>query len=167
MGAMPPASRRPPVPAPDTRSEALLLANLSDVQRREYLDRGTITVVKDGVIRGTLARYGAAAFLIGVLAVVGRTAPHLEAAAVLAAIAFIVALSSFLVWLPPLAIACTRRRVWILGADRRPTLVVHGRRIPFCVRVEADLPEADRVLAFKNAIEGNERYFLRRANALV
>jgi hypothetical protein len=156
-----------PPAAPDARSEALLLATLSDAQRREYLERGTITVVKRGLIRRTLARYGATAFLIVALAVVGRTVPHLEVAAVLAAIAFIVALSSFLVWLPPLAIACTRRRVWILGVDRRPTLVVHGRRIPFCVRVQADVPEADRVLALKNAIEGNERYFLRRANALV
>jgi hypothetical protein len=33
--------------------------------------------------------------------------------------------------------------------------------------VRADVPEADRVLAFKNVLEANERYFLRKANALV
>jgi len=157
--------RRPA--APDARSEALLLAHLSDAQRRQYLTHGTFTIVKQGVIRRTLARYAASTVVIAALAVAGKTVPHLEAAVVAAAIGFIIAISSFLVWLPPLAIACTRRRVWILGADRRPMLVVHGRRIPFCVRVQGDVPEADRVLAFKNAIEGNERYFLRRANALV
>lgn len=153
--------------AAEERSEALLLLHLSEEQRGEYEVERTVTVVKEGVIGRTLAWYGGTAALIGALAVVGRTVPQLEAAAIAAAMAFVVAIASFLVWIPPLAIACSRRRVWILGPGRRPTLVVRGRRIAFCVRVEGEVPDADRVLALKNVLEGDERYFLRRANALV
>ncbi len=153
--------------AAEERSEALLLLHLSEAQRGEYAAERTVTVVKEGVIGRTLAWYGGTAALIGALALVGRTVPHLEVAAIAAAMAFVVAIASFLIWIPPLAIACSRRRVWILGLGRRPTLIVRGRRIAFCVRVEGEVPDADRVLALKNVLEGDERYFLRRANALV
>jgi hypothetical protein len=149
------------------RAEALLLAHLSPAQRLEYRAHRTITVVKEGVLWRTVSWYAAAALAIVVLGLVGRIVPALGAATVVAAVGFVTALGTFLVWIPPLAIACTRRRVWTIGAGRRPTLELHGRRIPFCVFVKADLPEADRVLALKNVLEGDERYFLRRANALV
>jgi hypothetical protein len=149
------------------RAEALLLAHLTPEQQAEYRGRRTVTVVRQGVLWRTVAWYGAAAAALAALAAVGRLVPALEAATVVAAIGFVAALGTFLVWIPPLAIACTRRRTWVVGAGRRPTLTVGGRRIVFCVFVKADVPEADRVLALKNVIEGDERYFLRKANALV
>jgi hypothetical protein len=149
------------------RAEALLFAHLTPGQRAEYQSRRTITVVREGILWRTVAWYCAAALGLGGLAVAGRLVPALEAATIVAAIGFVAALGTFLVWIPPLAIACTRRRIWVLGAGRRPTLTIGGRRIVFCVFVKADVPEADRVLALKNVIEGNERYFLRKANALV
>lgn len=149
------------------RSEALLLAHLNRGQRREYEASGTITIVKRGVIWRTVLSFVAIALVVAAVALVGRIVPGLEAALALAATAFIVAIALFLVWIPPLAIACTRRRVWRLGVGRRPALVIRSRRIEFCVRVEGDVPEADRLLACKNVLEGNERYFLRKANALV
>jgi hypothetical protein len=152
---------------PGERSEALLLAHLSDEQRHDYRSAGSFTVVKDGVIWRTVASYVAAALAMVVLALVGRAVPLLSGATLIAAAGFVIAIASFLVWIPPLAIACTRRRVWILARGRRPQLRVRGRTISFCVRVRGDVPEADRLLALKNAIEGAERYFLRRANALV
>ncbi len=149
------------------RSEALLLAHLSAEQRREYAASGTITVVKQGVIWRTVLSFGAVALILAALAVLGRIVRGLEGATALAAVGFIAAIALFLVWIPPLAIACTGRRVWRLGTCQRPTLVIRSRRIEFCVRVQADLPAADRILACKNVLEGNERYFLRKANALV
>jgi hypothetical protein len=157
-----------PLPGgPSERSEALLLGHLSPDQRREYRAGGSFTIVKHGVIWRTVATYAAAAVALGVLAIAGRLVPGLSGATVVAGIAFVAAIASFLVWIPPLAIACTTRRVWVVGWGRRPLLRVRGRTIVFCVRVRADVPEPDRLLAFKNAIEGAERYFLRRANALV
>lgn len=157
------ASRR----AAEERAEALLLAHLTAEQRSEYGRLGTVTVVKRGLVWRTILTY--AAFAVGVvaLAVIGTTVPGLELAAVVASVAVVTTIVTFLFWLPPLAIACTRRRVWRLSADRKPALVLGSRRIEFCVRVAEDVPRADRLLAFKNAIEGNERYFLRKANALV
>jgi hypothetical protein len=149
------------------RAEALLLAHLTAEQRLEYETRRTITIVREGVIWRTVLCYAAAALALALLAVVGRLVPALEGATIVAAVGFVAALGTFLVWIPPLAIACTRRRVWVVGAGRRPTLTVGGRRIAFCVFVRSDVPEADRVLAFKNVLEANERYFLRKANALV
>jgi hypothetical protein len=149
------------------RAEALLLAHLTPGQRDEYQTRRTITVVREGILWRTVAWYAAALVALTALALVGRIVPALEGATIVAAIGFVAALGTFLVWIPPLAIAFTRRRVWVLGAGRRPTLAIGGRRIAFCVFVRADVPEADRVLAFKNVLEGNERYFLRKANALV
>lgn len=149
------------------RSEALLLAHLNAEQRREYEYSRTVTVVKEGVLWRTVLSYASVLVLVLALAFVGRIVPRLEVAFVLAAFVFVTAIASFLVWIPSLAVACARRRTWILGAGRRPILVVGARRIAFCVRVLGDVPEADRLLACKNVLEGDERYFLRKANALV
>jgi hypothetical protein len=163
--------RRPfPLPAPggpSERSEALLLEHLSPEQQGDYRATGSFTVVKLGVLWGTVLTYLGAALSLGALALLGRLVPRLSGATLIAGVAFVAAVASFLVWIPPLAIACTRRRVWVLARGRRPLLRVRGRTIAFCVRVRADVPEPDRLLAFKNAIEGAERYFLRHANALV
>ncbi len=149
------------------RAEALLFAHLTDEQRREYQASRTITVVKEGIIWRTALGYAVVALGVVALALVGRRIPSLEALTVVAALVLVAAIALFLVWIPPLAVACTRRRVWIVGAGRRPVLVMGARRIQFCVRVDGDVPDADRVLAYKNVLEGNERYFLRKANALV
>jgi hypothetical protein len=151
----------------EERSEALLVSHLTSAQEREYRASRTFTVVKEGVVWRTVLGYCAIPVVLTVLAVVGATVPRLEAATIAAGIGFVFVIASFLLWIPPLMVACTRRRIWILGLGRKPALVFGSRRIAFCVRVEADVPEADRVLAFKNVLEGNERYFLRKANALV
>jgi len=151
----------------EDRSEALLLAHLSADQQREYGASGTVTVVKEGVIWRAVLSFAAGAFVLATLAIAGRIVPGLEGATALAALGFVTALGMFLVWIPPLAVACTRRRVWILARGRRPALVIGSRRIEFCVNVRGDVPDGDRILAFKNVLEADERYFLRKANALV
>jgi hypothetical protein len=153
--------------SPAERAEALLLAHLTPEQRVEYQFHGTVTIVREGVLWGTVCWYAAAALAMVALGLAGWVVPALQAATVLAAVAFVSAIATFLVWIPPLAIASARRRVWVLAARRRPTLTVGRRRILFCVFVKADVPDADRILALKNVLEANERYFLRKANALV
>jgi len=151
----------------EERSEALLLAHLSAEQRREYAASGRVTVVKEGLIWRAVLSFIAGALVLAALALAGRIFPGFEGATALAALGFVTAIALFLVWVPPLAVACTRRRVWVLQRGRRPAVVIGSRRIEFCVNVRGEVPEADRILACKNVLEADERYFLRKANALV
>jgi hypothetical protein len=153
--------------AAEERSRALLLSHLTEEQRGDLEVSGTFRIVKDGVQwRTVLSCIPVPGLLVG-LGVLGPSIPGLEVATMVAGVGIAFLVASFLFWIPPLAIACTRRRVWILGPGRRPALLCGARRIEFCVRVRGDVPDGDRVLAYKNVLDANERYFLRKANALV
>ncbi len=141
------------------RAEALLLEHLTSEQRREYAERGAITVVKEGVIWRTLLRHVFFLFLLVLPAIRMGSARTLAGVLVTAAVAL------FPVWFPGFLVACSRRRTWRIDSSASPKLLVHGKQIDFCVRIDDALPGADRVLAYKNILEANEPHFLRKANA--
>jgi hypothetical protein len=144
------------------RSEALLAEHLTPEQRREYEATGTVTVVKHGPIRPILGRY-ALMVLIAALIAVACTLSGYRAAAALSRVLVVLTVLPF--FAPTFLIACSRKRTWRIDPEMGPKLLVRRKRVDFCVRIDAALPSADRILAYKNIIEANEPYFLRKANA--
>lgn len=141
------------------RAEALLLEHLTPEQRREYQEQGVITVVKEGIIWRILLRH----LLILLLLIL--PAIRIGSARSLVGVMITIVVALFPIWFPGLVVACSRRRIWRLDPTTSPKLQVHGKLIDFCVRVDGPMPGADRVLAYKNILEANEPYFLRKANA--
>jgi len=141
----------------ETRAEELLASHLTSSQRAEYAAIGRITVVKRGFVWSILLRQVAVLLPLAALLATGgwRTAILLVAL-------FVVTLAPF--WLPRFAMASARRREWIISARTNPVLLARGRKIRFCVGFREALPDADRVLAWKNLVELSEGYFLRKAN---
>jgi len=141
----------------ETRAEELLAAHLTASQRAEYAAMGRITVVKRGFVWSILLRQVALVLPLAALLVTGGWRM-----AILLLALFVVTLAPF--WLPRFAMASARRREWIISARTNPTLVARGRKVRFCVGFTEALPDADRVLAWKNLVEVSEAYFLRKAN---
>jgi hypothetical protein len=142
----------------DARAESLLAANLTPRQRAEYAATGRITIVKDGVVWGVVLPQAAKVLPILALFAV----PGWRVAACLLLVTFVATLAPF--WLPRFTVATSRRRRWIVSARSSPVVLARGRSIRFCVAFKEYLPDADRVLAWKNLLEVSEAHFLRTAN---
>ncbi len=145
----------------DRRAGELLDAHLDEEQRREWLRTRSVTVVKRGPVRGLALRHGVLFFLAVAAATAFIALGHPEAAVLLV----VVGLVFLPVLLPPALIAFSWRRKWKIDPDHGPRLLGRRGALEFCVRIEGDLPPADRVLAYKNILESNERHFLETANA--
>jgi len=151
----------------DARARALLLGHLTPEQRRAYDATGCFSVAKRGSVWAwciwkNLFVQGALLALVAITALrAGGGAPG--------AIGIVLALSAglFPKWVRGLRVALSRRRTWRIDHAGAPWLDVRRRRVDFCVRLEAALPAADQMLAYKNILETNERYFLRKANARI
>ncbi len=150
----------PPADPAERRARDLLLAHLSPEQRVAYLAGEPIRVVKRGIVWSVVLRD--ALVLVPVLA--GLALPGWRMAAILMTLTLLVGLLPL--WGAAFMIACSRRREWRIGPWAAPELRVRGYRIGFCVRFDEELPAGDRVLAWKNVIEGSEPYFLRTANVI-
>jgi hypothetical protein len=147
--------------AAEARAAALLLEHLTPAQAREYEETGSVSIVKTGLIGPVLRRH----LLLAGLAATAAIA--LAASGDRVAVGF-TPLPAILTLLPLFApsflIACSRSRTWRIDAMSGPRLLVGRRRMYFCVRIDQALPSADRILAYKNILEANEAYFLRKAN---
>jgi hypothetical protein len=142
------------------RARQLLAQHLNERQLQEYERSGTITVVRRGPIKPMLLR-----LLVLVLLTVGVATAFVVGGSPATAIFMAVEILVFLpVLAPPFVIACSWRRTWRIDPETGPRLLWRRKWLEFCVRVDADLPRADQVLAYKNILEANEAYFLRRAN---
>ncbi len=143
------------------RAEVLLFEHLDPAQRSAYRSTKNVRVVKDGVIWNVVLRYA----ILALLPVAGFAVPGSGAWAALSVLVVLLAFLS--IQAPSLRIACCRHRVWEITGQDAPRLYLGGRARPirFCVQLDADLPPADRMLAYKNILEVNESYFLRKANA--
>jgi hypothetical protein len=152
---------------PDARARALLLEHLTPEQRREYEATGSFAVRKRGgvwawcVWKNLLVQTALIPLVALTAFRVGGGAP--------AAIGVVLALSAALLpkWGRGLRVALSRRRTWRIDHAGSPSLEIRRKRIDFCVRLDATLPGADQMLAYKNILETNERYFLRKANARI
>ena len=145
----------------EARAEALLREHLTAAQRREYEATGTISIVRKGRISRIFWKH----VILAVVAAV--TALALGASGNRVAVGFspLAAMVAVLPFLSPsFLIACSRLRTWRIDPVSGPRLLVRRKRIHFCVRIDDELPSADRVLAYKNILEANEAYFLQRAN---
>jgi hypothetical protein len=142
----------------EARAEALLREHLPPQARAEWLATGQLTVEKRGLVWGVLIRELAKALpLLALVAIPGWRAPAIVVAATV--------LVTFMpLWLPRVALACTRRRQWIISAHGSPVLRARGRTIRFCVAFREWLPGSDRVLAWKNVVEHSEAHLLATAN---
>jgi len=153
--------RAPPRDASEARAAALLREHLTASQAREYEAMGTVSVVKTGRIAAILRKH---ALLAGVAAAasLALAASGDRVAMGFSPLAAILAVLPFLS--PSFLIACSKLRTWRIDPISGPRLLIRRKRIHFCVRIEDELPSADRVLAYKNILEANEAYFLQRAN---
>ena len=143
------------------RADELLAEHLSEEQRQEYGRSGTITVVRRGPIKAMVVRL--LLFVVSAVGVgTGFVLKGSPATAVLMAVEILVFLR---VLAPPFIIACSWRRTWRIDPDTGPKLLWRRKWLEFCVRIAAELPRPDQILAYKNIIEANEGYFLRKANA--
>jgi hypothetical protein len=143
------------------KAEALLLEHLSPEQLRSYREKGSISVVRRGVLWPMVGKYAA----VLLLPALGFWLPGSAAGAAVALLMLLIFLLVFLsIGAPSLRIACSRRRTWEIGARESPKLELGGQEVRFCVRFDMDMPSADRMLAYKNILESDEPYFLRRAN---
>ena len=144
--------------ATEARAEALLASHLSPAGRAEWRKTGRLTIEKRGVVWGILLRELAKATpLLAPVAIPGWRAPAFVVAATL-----LVTLMP--VWLPRVAIACTRRRQWVITPHGSPVLRARGRTVRFCVAFREWLPGPDRVLAWKHLVEHSEAHLLAVAN---
>jgi hypothetical protein len=142
------------------RAGVLLAEHLNEEQRQEYERSGTITVVRRGPIKAMLVRL--VLFVILAAGVgAGFALQGSPATTVFMAVEILVFLP---VLAPPFVIASTWRRTWKIDPDTGPELLWRRKRVEFCVRIAAELPRPDQILAYKNIIEANEGYFLRKAN---
>jgi hypothetical protein len=142
----------------DARAQSLLVAHLTPRQRAEYEATGRITIVKHGIVWGVVLPQ-----LARILPVVALAAlPGWRVAACLLVATLVVTLAPF--WRPRFAVAMSRQRRWVISARASPVVLARGRRIRFCVGFKEYLPDADRVLAWKNLVEVSEAHFLRTAN---
>jgi hypothetical protein len=147
------------------RARALLLDHLTAEQRREYEATGSFAVVKRGAVwawcvwKHLLVQ---AALLALVALTVSRAGGGASGAA-----GVVLAVAMVLVprWWRGFRIAFSRQRTWRIDPVAAPCLEIRRRRVDFCVRIDAALPSADQMLAYKNLLELNEPYFLRKANA--
>jgi len=144
--------------AVEARAEDLLLAHLDPAQRAEWAATGQVTILKRGFVWGVLLREFAKALPLAVLvAIPGWRAPAFVVAATV--------LVTFMpLWLPRVALACTRRRLWTISAHGSPSVRARGRTVRFCVAFRDWLPGPDRVLAWKHLVEHSEAHLLRTAN---
>jgi hypothetical protein len=147
--------------AAEARAVALLLQHLTPAQAREYEATGNVSLVKTGRIGPILLKHALLVLLAAAVAVALAISsdPVLTGFSPLPAMLALLPFfsSSFL-------IACARVRTWRIDPVAGPRLFIGRRRISFCVRIEGSLPSGDRILAYKNILEANEAYFLRRAN---
>jgi hypothetical protein len=144
--------------AAEARAETLLSSHLPPAQRAEWATAGQLTIVKSGVVWAVLLRELAKALPLALLVAV----PGWRAPAFLVAATVIVTFMPL--WLPRVALACTRRRLWIVTAHGSPVLRARGRTVRFCVAFREWLPGPDRVLAWKNLIDHSEAHLLAVAN---
>ncbi len=144
--------------AAESRAEALLASRLTPAARAEWRASGRLTLEKRGVVWGVLLRQLARAIpLFAPMAVPGWRAPAFVVAATL-----VVMFAP--VWLPRVAIACTRRREWVITPHGSPFVRARGRTVRFCVAFREWLPGPDRVLAWKHLVEHSEAHLLAVAN---
>jgi hypothetical protein len=144
--------------AAEARAEELLAGHLSPRQRAEWAATGRVTVVKRGLVWGVLVRD--LAKMVPVLALMAF--PGWRAAGLVIATTIVVIFMPL--WLPRVALACARRREWVVSARTSPVVRARGRTVRFCVSFREYLPAADRVLAWKHLVEHSEAHFLRTAN---
>lgn len=138
------------------RAAELLASHLTDAQRREYEREGAVTIERRGPVATLVVRQVCAVALAAIAA----------AALPLARTPALLVLVLLPVLTPSFAIACLPRRRWRIDPEQGPQLVWRRVRVGFCVSIDAELPAADRVLAYKNVLQGNEAHFLRKANIL-
>jgi len=144
--------------AAEARAESLLSSHLPPAQRAQWVATGQVTVEKRGIVWGVLLRELAKALpLAALIAIPGWRAPAFVVAAT-------VVVTFMPLWLPRVALACTRRRLWIITAHGSPTLRARGKTVRFCVAFREWLPGPDRVLAWKNLVEHSEAHLLAVAN---
>jgi hypothetical protein len=144
--------------AAEARAEALLSRHLLPPQRAQWAASGQITVEKRGIVWRVLLRELAKALpLVVLLAIPGWRAPAIVVAAT-------VIVTFMPLWLPRVAIACTRRRLWTITAHGSPMLRARGKTVRFCVAFREWLPGPDRVLAWKHLIDHSEAHLLAVAN---
>jgi hypothetical protein len=150
-----------PRDAAEVRAAALLREHLTAAQAREYDVTGTVSIVKRGRIAPIFWRRVLLALLAAAAAVALATSGDRVAVGFspLAGILIVLPLLS-----PSFLVACSRRRTWRIDPVSGPRLLVRRKRVSFCVRIDDELPAADRLLAYKNILESNEAYFLKRAN---
>ena len=139
------------------RAEALLAAHLTPRQRAEWTATGRISVVRRGVLWGLVLPRAAVLVPIALL-----VASHAWRPVGLLLLVAVAVLAPF--WFPRLALATARRRTWLVSGRAPPLLRVRGRLVRFCVRFTEELPEADRVVAWKNLVELGEARLLEVAN---
>jgi len=147
--------------AAEARATALLLSHLTPAQAREYEETGSVSIVKTGRIGPLLRKHLFLAILAATVAAALAASGNRVAAGFTPLPAILALLPLFA---PSFLIACSRSRTWRIDPVSGPRLLVRRRRVYFCVRIEQALPSADRILAYKNILEANEAYFLRRAN---
>jgi hypothetical protein len=147
--------------AAEARAAALLLQHLTPAQAREYEATGNVTLVKTGRIAPILLKH-ALLVLLAVAAAIGLATSGDPVVTGFSPLPAILALLPF--FSSSFLIACSRVRTWRIDPVSGPRLVIGRRRIYFCVRIDGALPASDRILAYKNILEANETYFLRRAN---
>jgi hypothetical protein len=144
--------------AAEARAEALLSSHLTPILRAEWMTSGQLTVEKHGVVWGVLVRELVKTLpLLALILIPGWHAPAFVVAAT-------VVVTFMPLWLPRVALACTRRRLWTITAHGSPVLRARGRTIRFCVAFREWLPGPDRVLAWKHLVEHSEGYLLGVAN---
>ena len=144
--------------AAEARAESLLSSHLPPAQRAQWVATGQVTVEKRGIVWGVHLRELAKALpLAALIAIPGWRAPAFVVAAT-------VVVTFMPLWLPRVALACTRRRLWIITAHGSPTLRARGKTVRFCVAFREWLPGPDRVLAWKNLVEHSEAHLLAVAN---
>jgi hypothetical protein len=144
--------------AAEARAEALLSGLLPPALRAEWTASGQITVEKRGIVWGVLLRELLKALpLAALIAIPGWRAPAFVVAAT-------VVVTFMPLWLPRVALACTRRRVWIITPHGSPTLRARGKTVRFCVAFKEWIPGPDRVLAWKHLIDHSEAHLLSVAN---
>lgn len=153
--------RAPPRDAAEVRAAALLRGHLTAAQAREYEATGTVSIVKRGRIARIFWKHVGLSLAAATAAVALATSGH-RVAVGFSPLAAMLAVLPFLS--PSFLIACSRRRTWRIDPVSGPRLLIRRKRILFCVRIDDELPSADRVLAYKNILEANEAYFLQRAN---
>ena len=144
--------------AAEARAEALLASHLSPALRVEWATCGQLSIEKRGIVWGVLVRELLKALPLFLLVLIpGWHAPAFVVVAT-------VVVTFMPLWLPRVALACTRRRTWTISSHGSPVLRARGRTVRFCVAFREWLPGPDRVLAWKNLVEHSEGHLLAVAN---